>query len=1236
MVSVRLAKVLAAACVLLAGVFAQETRSMLFGRVLDPQGAAVSGAAVVIRNVETGVSIQLRSNETGYYEGSLLLPGSYEITAEAAGFKKLVRRGIVLPVSSRLEIPLHLEVGGLTETISVTAEAPLLETNAVSSGRVIDNKSLMELPVMGNSAVLLVKLAPGVQSGGVNNYLALHSNVGGSDYSVGGNVGGNSWTLDGSPNQGPSRRTAYLPYTDAVAEFKVETNNFDAGIGQSSGAAITMISKSGSNGLHGTATWQHWQQRWQGTPFFVKQNYYRRIAAAEAAGNTALANELRNTDKQPTGRSNNWGASGGGPVVIPKLYNGRNRLFWFFTYNGFKDVKVEDAANFNRTVPTVRNREGDFSDLLQVRNNPSRYVIHDPTTIIRDPARPNNFIRTPFPGNVIPRSRFANPAYDTFNKIYPLPNVQLASTEDPVNNYLASQTPYNWDYYAYSNRVDYQINDSWRVFGRWSINNFGPEDRSDWVYETARGLNLNGLVRNNKGGNIDVVYTQTPTTLWNFNVAMNQFREGNIQPKALEYKPSSIGLPAYMDQKAGSLALLPQMTFGSSSYSTASPGGYTNWTRYRQMTMKLEGTFIRGNHTMRAAFDNRNQYRTGGGGGNTSGNFSFNQNYMRRNDDGLTPATDLGLSWAAFILGIPSGASIATNDTYATHTPYYGWFFQDNWRVTPKLTLNLGLRMEFERGATERYNRMVGNFDPNAQIPLAASAQAAYAASPIPELPASQFKIQGGNTYVGVNGASRALYQSELMWLPRIGAAYQLNAKTVLRAGYGIFYDTLNVLNYGPNQFGFSRSTNAIISNDFGQTWGATTAPYPANANPANFRSILNDPFPVRADGSRFDVPTRDALGAMAYAGRGFGFTAWNTPHPRQQRWQAGIQRQIGASMVVTATYAGTYSDRISQFSSSNNVPGRPMQPLPASFYVSGLKRDVSAQNLLNANVPNPFYIGNLRQGDFPALVWADMNANSFFTSRIIARNRLLRAFPHINGLTNNGEASAYTKTQEFQLSFEKRFAQGWNLNLAYTAMRLRDADVFLNEFDSERHVRPSNDGRPHRLTGTGVYTIPVGKGRRYLGAANRFVDAVAGGWQIAATYEWQPGPLLNFGNVFYYGSDVNDINNVNRTWDTWFNTANFERVAANGPAGYHVRVFPTRIDGLRADSTNQWNANIGKNFRLTESANLQFRLEALNVQNRSQMSGPVTDPYNTNFGRITSQTSAVNRWLQVQARIQF
>ncbi|MBI3280797.1 MAG: carboxypeptidase regulatory-like domain-containing protein [Acidobacteria bacterium] len=1204
---------------------AQETRSMLFGRVLDPTGSAVVNALVVVRNADTGVALSFRTNASGYYEANLLLPGNYEITAEMQGFKKLVRRGITLPVSSRIEITLPLEVGGVTESISVTAEAPLLETSAVTSGRVLDNKTVMELPVMGNSALLLVKLTPGIQYGGVNNYLALHSNVGASDYYVNGRIGGNSWTLDGSPNQGPSRRAAYLPYTDAVSEFKVETTNFDASIGQSSGTAITMISKSGQNDLHGTATWQHWQQRWQGTPFFVKQRYYKNIAAAEAAGNTALANELRNTDKQPTGRSNNWGASGGGPVVIPKLFNGRNRLFWFFTYNAFKDVKVEDAANFNRTVPTLGAREGDFSDMLSLPNS-TQYVIHDPATTVADPARSGHVIRTPFAGNVIPKSRFANPAYDKYLSFYPKPNNSPGPGRDPVNNYLASQTPYNWDYYAYSNRIDYQISDKWRMFGRWSVNNFGPEDRADWAYETARGLTLNGLVRNNKGGNVDLVYTQNATTIWNVNLAINQFREGNLRPKLLEFKPSDVGLPAYMDAKAGDLHLLPRMNIDD--YSLIGATGYSTWTRYRVGTAKLEMTKIMGNHSLRAAFDNRHMFRTGGGGGNTSGTFAFSRTFTRRGDDDLVPSRNLGHAWAAFILGIPNSISILTPDSYAMHNPYYAWFVQDSWRLTPKLTLNLGLRTEYEMGPTERYDRMVNGYDPTIALPIAAAAEAAYAKNPIPELPASQFKVIGGNRYANTAGSPRNLFKNELMWLPRVGLAYQFDSKTVIRGGYGIFFDTINVLNFGLNQFGYSRSTSSVITTDFGRTWN-----FPANANPGNGKSPLVDPFPVRADGTRFDVPTRNALGSMAYAGRGFDFTDFDQPHARQQRWRVGFQRQIGKSMVLDMSYAGSYSDRISLQTRIN--------PLAEPYWADGLARNNAIASNLNQNVPNPFYIGNFNQADFSPEVWADMQTNGFYRSRTIRKQQLLRAFPQStggNGLRNTFDNGYYTRTDGIEISFEKRFSAGWNFTASYTGLRIREADYLYNEFETAPSERISNDGRPHRFIMTGIWELPFGRGKMLASGVNKPLNMVIGGWQLGSTLEWQPGPLVDWGTTnFYYGPDVNDVANIeNRTFDTWFNTANFERDRTKGANSFHRRVFPTRLDGLRRDHTLQWNANLAKNFHITERVNFQARLDALNVLNRSQMNNPVTDPFRTDFGRVVSQTSATNRWLQVQARITF
>ncbi len=1207
-------RVLVIALAAAAAVAAQETRSMMFGRVLDPQSSAVANASVIVTNTETNTVFALRSNETGYYEANLLLPGLYQIAVEAPGFKKTVRGRIQLQVSTRLEINLTLELGTLAETVSVTAEAPLLDTSTVASGRVVDNRNLMDLPVLGNSAILLVKLTPGIQTGGVNNYLGLHSNVGGSDYNTSGGVGGNFWSIDGVPNQGNSRRASYLPYSDTLQEFKVETSNFDASVGQTTGVVISMMSKAGTNQYHGTVTEQHWQQRWNGSPFFVKQLYYRSINAAEARGDTARANELRREDKQPSGHSHNWAGTIGGPVRIPKLFNGQDRLFFFFAYNGFKDVKTEDANSINRTIPTMANREGDFSQLLRV--DATRYQIHDPLTVRRDPARATNYIRDPIPGNILPRSRWINPTYNAYLKLLPVPNNDPTDPRlEPRNNYLAVGTPYNWDYKAFHNRMDYHHSSRHRFFGRWSWNDF-LEDRGDWTYESARGLHSNGLNRHNLGATVDWVWTRGASTVIDFAVAGNEFREGDLITVPLQFKPSDVGLPAYMNQKAGDQHILPQMNFNG--YQSLSRGGVPTFTRYRLLTGKVDISHVRGKHTVRAGFDARQQFRTGGGGGNTSGNFSFSNSYTRRNDDNFTPAGDFGHSWAAFMMGTPNGLSIASNDSYALHNPYYAWFFQDNWRVNNRLSINAGLRVESELAATERYNRAIGTFDPSAKLPISDAAQAAYVRSPVPERAASDFAILGGSLYPGVGGQSRRVYDGELMWLPKVGASYQLNSGTVLRGGYGVYFDTINVLNFGPDQAGFSRSTSTNVTNDFGVNWNV--------GDPRNGISALRDPFPVRADGTRFDVPTRDALGLMARVGRGWGYTDRVVKHARQQRWRFSAQRQISTHMLIEVAYAGSYSDRISI--------GQSQSPLAERYWADGLRRNDAIANNLNANVTNPFNIANFAslRSSLP-LVYQDMTTQGFFTSGTIRKHQLLRNFSQMNGLTNNNVPLAKVRTHALEVNFQRRLSSGLDLNVTYSRFKDREADYFHNEFDRLPTWRASNDGRPHRLIATAIYELPLGKGRALL--QDGILNHLFGGFQIAATYEWQPGPFIDFGNVFYYGN-LEDIAIDTRTLGRWFNTDNFERVAARGPAAFHRRVFPTRIDDLRRDMTSQWNTNIQRDFRITERVVFKVRLDALNLQNRSQFNAPDTSPVSTNFGVITSQTSATNRFLQIQGRIQF
>ena len=427
--------------------FAQDTRGAISGKVFDPAGSLVSGVPVTITNIDTNNSVPLVTNSSGYYEARLLQSGNYRVIAEAPGFKKSVRNGLAVGLGEEIAIDFKLEVGSVNESVMVTAEAPVLESDSVSTGRALTTRELMDLPVMTNNIVLQAMLAPGVQSPGTTQFLS-QGYIGGSStsYYAPGNVGGNEWSMDGQPNNGLNRNTAFTPYTDMVAEFKVETSNFDASFGHSTGLNIQMSTKSGSNQLHGTATEQYWNTRWNAAPFFVKQNYYSTIAGYLAAGNNAAAEALANSPKTAGGHSNNFGATLGGPVVIPKLFNGRNKLFFFFSFAGVRDRQPARPTDINDIVPTALNRTGNFSDLLPYG---AQYTVYDPLTIKADAARATHFIRTPFPNNTIPLSRVGNPAYNFVNSHLPLPN---NGTNPTGINFLAAGQVDNDNYNALNQR----------------------------------------------------------------------------------------------------------------------------------------------------------------------------------------------------------------------------------------------------------------------------------------------------------------------------------------------------------------------------------------------------------------------------------------------------------------------------------------------------------------------------------------------------------------------------------------------------------------------------------------------------------------------------------------------------------------------------------------------------------------------------------------------------------------
>lgn len=1206
---------------------AQETRSSIGGHVYDAQNAPVPGAEVSIANLDNKTTQSLTTNNSGYFEVSLLLPGNYQITASREGFKKAIRSGIELAVGAQLAIDLKLELGAITESVQVTADTPLLDTASVEFGSLIDNRQLMDLPVMGNNPTLLAKLMPGMQADGVNNYLGLHSIAGGSSYNTASGVGGNEWSIDGVPNNGGGRRAASLPYSDSVGEFRVNTSGFSVSQGRGTSANVTAMTKSGSSNWHGTATEQHWQQRLNATPYFTRQLYFKNIADARAKGDFALADKLASEPRQPSGHSNNYAGSIGGPAPLPKILGSRHKLFSFFSFNGYQDRKTEDPSQFNKTVPTMADRQGDFSRFLLI--DASRYQIYDPLSVRRDPDRSGHWIRDPIPGNIVPKSRFINPMYETYAKIYPVPNNDPSDPrQEPRNNYLAVATPYNWNYTAFQHRLDYNLGASHRFFARWSWNNF-LEDRSDWTYSTLRGLNSNGLNRKNMGATVDWTWTKGRSVI-DVAVAANEFTEGNQTPVPLSFKPTDVGLPAYVDQWAGDQHILPQVNV--SGYTSTSPSGVPSFIRYRVYSLTSSLSRVQGTHTTKYGFESRMNFRTGGGGGNTSGNFSFSNAYTRRNDDTFVVPGDIGLSWAAFILGVPNGVSISGNSaTYATFSPYYGSYVEDQWRLGAKLTLNVGLRLEFEGGPTERYNRMIGYFDPTAQIFVSSTAEAAYRRNPLAQRDPSTFVVRGGTTFPGTGGVPRNSIQGQWMTMPRFGFAYQITPKTVLRGGAGLYYDTLNVTNNSPNQTGFNRTTSTTVETNFGQNW--------LIGDPAHGVSPVTDPFPLRSNGTRFDTSTNGQLGFDTLAGRSYTFNDYSTRRANEARWRLGVQRQFGKNIVVSATYTGSYSRDVYVTIDLN--------PVPAQYWWSGNVRNSTIASFLNGGVTNPFALSN-----FPNLattnpaLYQDMFSQGFFRNSTVSRAQLLKPFAQMTGLAQSSAPLGRVRTNGVELTFSQRFAKGLSVSIYYTGTQARTADWFPNSFDREPAWREGNNARPHRLTSTGIYELPFGRRRRFFRSGT--LSKLLGGMQIAGTFEWQAGPLLDFGNIYYYG-DLASIRLDSPSLGEWFNntgtvcsqtptaTSGFERCANRGPDSYQVRQFPTHVSAVRRDYTLQTNANLQREIPLSgERVRMYLRFDMLNVFNRNQFDSPSTDPANTNFGRVLAQTAAVNRFLQFQARLTF
>jgi hypothetical protein len=684
-----------------------------------------------------------------------------------------------------------------------------------------------------------------------------------------------------------------------------------------------------------------------------------------------------------------------------------------------------------------------------------------------------------------------------------------------------------------------------------------------------------------RGGVVDAVYVIDPTFVVDVRMGVDRYDRliTALGAAVLNWRYAANGFPEYMD-KLVDPAIERMPSFSPAGITGIPPGANLTITIRNTYSPSVHFTKTMASHNMKfgweAILDQNNSYSPGLG---ATGSYNFNGIYLRGPLDN-SPAAPIGQGLAQMEFGLPNTSSINRVPSSATLSNTHAFYFQEDWRATPRLTLNLGLRYEFWGGVSERFDRTVSGFDPSASIPIAAAAQAAYLRNPIPEV--SQLRVQGGLLVAGLNSEPHTLTNPNHNFMPRIGISYSLNDKTVIHTGYGLFYSSAAA---GIDQTGFSRTTTTSASTDNGLTYG-----YP-----------LSNPFP---DGVL--EPVGAGLGAMTNVGSSVTWINRNPKGVHLQRWEFNVQRELPWRLVAKAGYAGT---RQTHLSTSRNL-----NALPNVYLSRSPVRDQATINYLTTNVANPFY------GLIPGV--------SLGTSTTIARTQLMGQYPQFTGVSINTQ-QGYAWYHGLVLTAEKRTANGFTMQLSYTYSKAMDGSSFLNAGDAVPTEMIASVDRPHYLAVSSIYEAPIGRGRALLGSIPRWADILVGGWQLQGVLRFQSGPPLGFNNVLLNSScagwkDI-PLPSDQRNYRKWFRTECFV-TASNQQLSSNLVTMPSRFSWLRGDALNVLDLAGTKRFRLSERISLEFKLEVQNALNREWLGSVNMSPTSGSFGQSGAEQSAPRR----------
>lgn len=1112
---------------------APAQQAQITGRVTDTTSAVVAGAEVTVSSLDTGVTRSARTNDVGYYTIPLLPTGRYKASVQQPGFRTAQSGEFSLDDGQVFRLDFSLQVGELTESITISGSSTLIQTATSEISTVVPNQRVLDLPMRGRNFFSLAALVPGVRPIGGFNELPVAA-FGSSQAAIsGGSPGVNNYMVDGVAAEGAASGAFNVFLSvDAVEEFRIITRNASAEFGRTGGGVINVVSKSGTNEFHGT----------------LFEFHRNRVLNA----NSWFSNRI-GVDARPPLVYNQYGAAVGGPVR-------REHTFFYFNW---EQVRRRNTGQLFRTVPTELQRRGDFSDTRAA--NGAQIRIFDPYTTRLDPARPGNRIRDVFPGNVIPSNRINSIARAVL-AYYPAPNTAGQANTQANNFFGRASSPLNKN--TLGIKIDHHFTASRRLSLRYTDDVTQPNAAN--YFDNIAEPNSVGSRFPRKSATSNYTDMLRPDLLFEARAGINRFFNSRI-PRAYGFDVAQLGFPASLNRQV-QYPLFPRFT--PAGFEPIGPN-QNDFIRQSNDAWTLAGalTKVTGGHVLKFGAEQRLYFYNNNQNGPVM-SFDFTTTFTRGPDPNVASAT-AGSGLATFLLGTPTSGSARRWATATYKATNFGVYLQDDWKVRPSLTLNLGLRWEFEGAITDRFNALT-NFDPTLTTDVGG------------------VRLRGGAVFPGVNGIGRGQRNNRFTdFGPRFGFAWQLAPKTVFRGGFGLFYLPGTGFFVQLGTTGFDIVTALVASLDGGFTPQDT----------------LSNPFP-----NGIELPPGSRTGALTGLGTAMNASVRNLQTGYSEQWNANIQRYLPGGWIVEAGYSGNHGIRL--------PAGRTLAYLPTEF--------LSLGTALQQQVPNPFLgiitVGTLSQPTvtrattlryFPQLTsvsglasWANSIYHAF-TLRV--EKRLSKGLSLLLAYTNSK-------------LIDDNLGNGANSGTQFSGGGSNDVQNWDN-LRAERAI--SGNDQPQRLVLSASHQLPEG---RKMPAVLRHI---VGGWQFNPILTMESGdpisitaPAPAFG-----GNRPNVVGNAtldNPTIDRWFNTDAFAVIPP-----FTFGNAPRNLPRTRTDGNFRIDLSLQKNIRLHEKFRLQLRGEFFNFTNTPTFGTPGTNLTGGGFGAVTA-TASQARDVQLGLKLYF